>query len=130
MFAMSWESPATTPPTAASRSCCTPGAGAQTGSHAPRSSSFDPDRVRFFEREVTERIAHRFTWDTVVGQLEALYAEVLGTMATLYPGLERLLPRLAAEGIAWGIATNKPRPFTEPLLAALAIDRHLGDDHG
>jgi glycosyltransferase involved in cell wall biosynthesis len=37
----------------------------------------DPDRVRFFEREVTERIAHRFTWDTVVGQLEALYAEVL-----------------------------------------------------
>ena len=54
-------------------------------------------------------------------RLLALYAEVLGTLATPYPGIESLLHKLAANGIAWGIATNKPRPYTEPLLERLDL---------
>jgi phosphoglycolate phosphatase len=54
-------------------------------------------------------------------RLLELYAEVLGTMATPYPGIVALLAQLHERGIGWGIATNKPRAFTEPLLARLAI---------
>ena len=54
-------------------------------------------------------------------RLLSLYAEVLGSLASLYPGIQGLLNRLDAMGIAWGIATNKPRPYTEPLLARLNI---------
>ncbi len=50
-----------------------------------------------------------------------LYAQVLGSLARPYPGIESLLRRLDASGIAWGIATNKPRPYTEPLLERLAL---------
>jgi len=50
-----------------------------------------------------------------------LYSEVLGTMASPYPGIENLLARLHDRGISWGISTNKPRAYTEPLLAQLAI---------
>jgi phosphoglycolate phosphatase len=54
-------------------------------------------------------------------RLLELYAEVLGTMASPYPGITALLAQLQQRGIGWGIATNKPRAFTEPLLARLAI---------
>ncbi len=54
-------------------------------------------------------------------RLLALYGEVLGSEARLYPGIPALLAHLQREGISWGIATNKPRAFTEPLLACLDI---------
>lgn len=54
-------------------------------------------------------------------RLLELYSAVLGSVARLYPGIPELLQRLQREGIGWGIATNKPRPFTEPLLARLNI---------
>lgn len=52
-------------------------------------------------------------------RLLALYSEVVGTLAAPYPGIGELLVALAARDIRWGIATNKPRPYTEPLLAGL-----------
>ncbi|MDX1733250.1 MAG: HAD-IA family hydrolase [Halioglobus sp.] len=55
-------------------------------------------------------------------RLLELYTRELGTAAAPYPGIEALLRELAQRGIAWGICTNKPRPFTEPLLASLGID--------
>ncbi|MAT91509.1 MAG: phosphoglycolate phosphatase [Halioglobus sp.] len=55
-------------------------------------------------------------------RLLQLYSEVLGSAARLYPGIDALLRRLQAAGVAWGISTNKPRPYTEPLLQSLAID--------
>lgn len=55
-------------------------------------------------------------------RLLELYSEVLGTKAKPYPGIEALLARLKNENIGWGIATNKPRPFTQPLLARLNIE--------
>jgi 2-phosphoglycolate phosphatase len=54
-------------------------------------------------------------------RLLELYSEVLGTRAAPYPGIALLLARLQERGIAWGISTNKPRIYTEALLARLAI---------
>ncbi len=54
-------------------------------------------------------------------RLLELYSQVLGTTAAPYPGIEVLLARLQDAGIAWGISTNKPRAYTEPLLARLSI---------
>ncbi len=52
-------------------------------------------------------------------RLLELYSEVLGTAATPYPGIETLIIRLQEQGIAWGIATNKPRAYTAPLMRKL-----------
>ena len=54
-------------------------------------------------------------------RLLQLYSEVLGTIATPYPGIIPLLERLQEQGIAWGISTNKPRAYTAPLLEKLNI---------
>jgi 2-phosphoglycolate phosphatase len=54
-------------------------------------------------------------------RLLELYSAVLGTLAAPYPGIEPLLARLQERGIAWGISTNKPRIYTETLLARLDI---------
>lgn len=54
-------------------------------------------------------------------RLLELYSEVLGTLASPYPGIVQLLTRLQDRGIAWGISTNKPRAYTEPLLARLNL---------
>lgn len=50
-----------------------------------------------------------------------LYAGQLGNEARLFAGFEQLLPALEAQDIAWGIVTNKPWRFTEPLLQRLAL---------
>jgi 2-phosphoglycolate phosphatase len=54
-------------------------------------------------------------------RLLELYSEVLGTSARPYPGIAELLSALEAQGIRWGIATNKPRPYTLPLLERLEL---------
>ncbi|WP_439105908.1 HAD family hydrolase [Congregibacter sp.] len=54
-------------------------------------------------------------------RLLALYADILGHHATLYPGVEKLLELLVSKGIVWGIATNKPRQYTVPLLKKLSL---------
>lgn len=54
-------------------------------------------------------------------RLLELYSAVLGTLASTYPGIDSLLGELQSRGIAWGISTNKPRAYTEPLLQRLAI---------
>jgi phosphoglycolate phosphatase len=54
-------------------------------------------------------------------RLLELYSEVLGSAARPYPGITELLQELEERGIRWGIATNKPRAYTEPLLMRLAM---------
>lgn len=61
-----------------------------------------------------------------------LYDAVL-TQSRPFEGIPELLERLQAQGIIWGVVTNKPRRFTLPLLAALPFSRHAacvvsGDD--
>ena len=52
-------------------------------------------------------------------RLLELYTEVLGSVARPYPGIDKLIAEFEQRGIGWGIATNKPRLYTEPLLARL-----------
>lgn len=54
-------------------------------------------------------------------RLLTLYGEILGCHAALYSGLPALLKQFEDKGIAWGIATNKPREYTLPLLAKLGL---------
>lgn len=59
-------------------------------------------------------------------RLLELYSEVLGSTARPYPGITELLQVLDERGVRWGIATNKPRAYTEPLLQRLAISPAAG----
>lgn len=54
-------------------------------------------------------------------RLLEIYSTVLGDSAKPYPGIEDLLQQLADRGIRWGISTNKPKAYAEPLLERLAI---------
>ncbi|PLW69756.1 HAD family hydrolase [Pseudohalioglobus lutimaris] len=54
-------------------------------------------------------------------RLLELYSDVLGSAALPYPGIPPLLTALAERGIAWGVATNKPRAYAEPLMVALGL---------
>ncbi|MCB1677084.1 MAG: HAD-IA family hydrolase [Halioglobus sp.] len=59
-------------------------------------------------------------------RLLELYGESLGTLARPYPGIRELLQQLQQLDIGWGIATNKPRAYTEPLLARLGLQPQAG----
>lgn len=59
-------------------------------------------------------------------RLLELYSEVLGSLAKPYPGITQLLAKLEQRGIAWGICTNKPRIYTEPLLQRLNLQPRAG----
>ncbi|MGI9245111.1 MAG: HAD-IA family hydrolase [Steroidobacteraceae bacterium] len=50
-----------------------------------------------------------------------LYAANLADGTCLFPGLESVLAQLDADGLPWGIVTNKPGWLTDPLLARLDL---------
>lgn len=52
-------------------------------------------------------------------RLLELYTHHLGSDSTLFPGMESLLSTSNELAIPWGIVTNKPRLYTELLLARL-----------
>jgi len=54
-------------------------------------------------------------------RLLELYSEVLGSEAKPYPGISLLLAELAKRNISWGVATNKPRAYAEPLMARIDL---------
>ncbi|MEH6583444.1 MAG: HAD-IA family hydrolase [Halioglobus sp.] len=60
-------------------------------------------------------------FETLRLRLLDIYSEVIGSSARPYEGIEDLLAELDDRSIQWGIATNKPRAYTEPLLDRLAI---------
>lgn len=51
----------------------------------------------------------------------ALYTANLCLHTTLFPGMAELLAALEARNIAWGVVTNKPSRFTNPLLELLGL---------
>lgn len=52
-------------------------------------------------------------------ELLAIYREILGQRSVLFPGMADSLRWIEAQGLSWGIVTNKPSSFTNPLLAVL-----------
>ncbi len=56
-----------------------------------------------------------------LARLLELYSQQLAVESRLFPGIQALLQQLAQHNIHWGIATNKPSKYTQPLMAALAL---------
>jgi N-acetyl-D-muramate 6-phosphate phosphatase len=62
-----------------------------------------------------------------------LYNQVFTRQPRLFAGMEQVLAGLAKRQIPWGIVTNKPRRFTQPLVSSMGLDAHAacvisGDD--
>lgn len=54
-------------------------------------------------------------------ELLDIYRSILGQNSRLFSGMADSLAWIEAHGLAWGIVTNKPSWFTDPLLAVLAL---------
>ena len=62
-----------------------------------------------------------------------LYDQVFTRSPVLFKGVAELLDVIEKKNLHWGIVTNKPRCFSEPLLKAIKLDRRsaclvCGDD--
>lgn len=62
-----------------------------------------------------------------------LYDQVFIRSPVFFPGISQLLDTVEARGLQWGVVTNKPRRFTQPLLEAIGLKQRLacsvsGDD--
>lgn len=69
------------------------------------------------ERALARQGAHGVDLQEVVERFERHYALVVGTEAALFPGVPEGIERLRAGGHKLAVVTNKPRSFTESLLA-------------
>jgi len=54
-------------------------------------------------------------------RLLAVYRENLATHTRLFPGMDAVLARIEAQGLNWGVVTNKPAWLTDPLMDALGL---------
>jgi len=50
-----------------------------------------------------------------------IYTDNLCRHTTLFPGMDELLQQIEQQSMHWGVITNKPARFTEPLLEALGL---------
>ncbi|MCP5160390.1 MAG: phosphoglycolate phosphatase [Hahellaceae bacterium] len=55
-------------------------------------------------------------------ELLDLYLQNIAIETRLFPGMAALLDHLEQRNIPWGIVTNKPRRYTDPLLSQLGLD--------
>jgi phosphoglycolate phosphatase len=78
------------------------------------------------ERALAHQHASGIDVDSAVERFERHYAEVVGTSATLFPGVMPGLRLLHGSGRALAVITNKPRLFTQRLLFLAAIDSMMG----
>ena len=53
------------------------------------------------------------------------YQAAMAVHSTLFGGITELLAGLTEAGLAWGIVTNKPARFTDPLIPQIGLD-HAG----
>jgi 2-phosphoglycolate phosphatase len=56
-------------------------------------------------------------------QLLDYYQAHIADQTRLFPGMEVVLQHIEAQGLTWGVVTNKPGWLTEPLLDALDLQR-------
>lgn len=62
-------------------------------------------------------------FDPLRNRLLEIYRANIARETTLFPGMAELLDAIEARGLNWGVVTNKPAWLTEPLLAALGVER-------
>ena len=53
-----------------------------------------------------------------------IYADQMGKHCALFPGIEPLLTQIKSAQLFWGIITNKPSRFTDPILENLQLSTH------
>jgi phosphoglycolate phosphatase len=85
------------------------------------------------ERALAMQAARGVELDAAVHRFEAHYAQLVGTEAGLFPGVAEGLELLRRTQRTLGVVTNKPRYFTERLLARAGVASHFvavvaGDD--
>jgi phosphoglycolate phosphatase len=51
----------------------------------------------------------------------SLYDEVFTRSPVLFDGMQEVLENIERKGLTWGIVTNKPRRFTEPLVRSMDL---------
>ncbi len=56
-------------------------------------------------------------------RLLAIYADNVARHTVLFPGMHEVLDAIESSGRKWGVVTNKPRRFTEPLMAGLGLEK-------
>ena len=49
------------------------------------------------------------------------YQNAIAVHSTLFPGIAELLQGIEEAGVAWGIVTNKPKRFTDPLVELIGL---------
>jgi N-acetyl-D-muramate 6-phosphate phosphatase len=54
-------------------------------------------------------------------RLLTIYAADLSRHTRLFPGMDQVLDHIEAQGMNWGVVTNKPSWLTEPLMANLGL---------
>lgn len=54
-------------------------------------------------------------------RLLTVYQDNIARQTRLFPGMDAVLQQLEQRRLPWGVVTNKPARFTEPLLAALGL---------
>lgn len=59
-------------------------------------------------------------------ELLFLYSQQLAVKTALFPGIANLLHWIEQQSLPWGIVTNKPRQYAEPILAALDLSQRCG----
>ena len=63
----------------------------------------------------------------------AIYEDVLTHSPELFDGMSEVLETIEANGLNWGIVTNKPKRFTAPIMRSMQLDKRAaciisGDD--
>jgi N-acetyl-D-muramate 6-phosphate phosphatase len=53
----------------------------------------------------------------------SIYDTVFTRSPVLLPGIAELLQAIENKGLKWGIVTNKPRRFTQPLIKSMGLDK-------
>lgn len=66
------------------------------------------------------------TFGAFLEELLNAYEQHLAVDTVLFPGMAETLDWLDAEGLPWGIVTNKPSRFTLPLLEGLNLHQRVG----
>lgn len=73
------------------------------------------------------------SFDVMRDEYLAIYDQVFTRSPRLFDGFEEVLSQLEQRDLLWGIVTNKPRRFTQPLVASMQLDKRAaavvsGDD--
>lgn len=64
---------------------------------------------------------HDPAFSTLREEYLAIYTDNLCKRTRLFDGMDETLETLETRGIPWGIVTNKPARFTDPLMSALGL---------